>query len=392
MKNIAKVISIILFISEAYSSDRFAWLLDLKGKADSPPVVVMTPSGGFFAFWVEMEKKFDIAISPSEIWFSRHFMRVIDHRGDIVIGKREINPHDFSSKTMLWLKTGELLSIGQRLVNPYSNPPGYCLDRLILNSSGEIILGPETFSIDMLEPHLVRDSKDKVYVIDITGVIGVEIAEVYPELGECIRTPEEHWEEFVKNKATDIFVHHSPGITMTSEDKLLICDRLMWGDKEEIKGWPKRPNKLFYVLADLNGNIISDPLQFDLRETAFLRVPGIHLGGNFGLSPIVGATDDIDLAKLPNGEIILSVTGLDEKGELCTYQVKFTDKGELVKPDKMVQIEPKKFPTGYLPPVIKVGLAAIGVGGKVRYEYILFGFDAEGNFYEDRMVWKEEKR
>ena len=382
--------------SEGGSGDFFDCIKDLK---QMPMVIVSPYDGTTFAFWKERE---EVVIERGlGIRHAIHyFTRVIDSEGRIVVDRRELKswylppgisycPYKFFSKTTLWLNSDRLLFIRAR------SPSGHDLEveRFIFSASGEIISSPDKSFGMPLNPSLVQDSKGKVYIVATHGVIGVEIAEVYPELGECIRTPEEHWEEFVKKYGSPLTQFSEVSVILISEDKLLICGRSRWGETPlENRTWTLfRPDKLFYVLADLKGKFVSEPVQFDLAEVAFRKIPGWHLGGmycKFDTDEVRTAQYDLDFSKLPNGEIVLSATALDEDGKLCVYQVKFTPDGKLRKPKKLEITEPRFFSKGLRLPVVKVGVAEIWPGPK--HEYILFGFDEEGNFYEDRMVWKEE--
>jgi len=180
---------------------------------------------------------------------------------------------------------------------------------------------------------------------------------------------------------------------ITSENKLLICNRLGWGKtpRSERGSWDffGRPDKGYYILADLQGNLVSVPVVFDITEYAFRKMPGIHLGGNYlfssnnrNIDKSEAADNDMDLSQLPNGDIILSVTGEDETGKLCVYQIKFTPEGEIEKSRRMEAVNPRPFPEDKILPTSKVGWAE-----GVETYVVQFGFDEEGNFYAYREKW-----
>jgi hypothetical protein len=152
-----------------------------------------------------------------------------------------------------------------------------------------------------------------------------------------------------------------------------------------------RSDKVFYILADLRGRLVTEPVVLDIADCAFRKIPGIHLGGYYyashkirSIEEIEAAAEDMDLSRLPSGEIILSVTGADEIGTLCVCQVKFDAQGKGEKPKKMKVVNPQPFPKNRILPVSKVVRAQ-----SVGTDLVLFGFDEEGNFYEDREVWTE---
>ena len=403
-----------VLIGESYLS----LLKDLKGMDGSPPSMVINPYNGVtFVFWSEQEPKRRWDHVPKVF----PYYRVANDKAELIINKRELKfwtkqilqSYGFSSKTLLWLSPDSLLVIGFTL-----SYGGHGVDphRLIFNSAGEIISGPDTIPAGGFPryPTLVRNRKGRVYLVGISGFVGVEIAEVYPGIGRTIYTPKAEWRRlWRRHKSTRLSFSLASAVTITSKDKLLICGGLGFSSKEESRKWDewgRNPYKIWYILADLNGNFISEPVVIDLARVAFRKIPGIHLGGGYTLwrSPQSATnTGGMDLSKLPNGKIILSVAGLDEKENLCVYQVRFTPEGELIKPERMEVVEPYPWPIDRRLPVVKVRFIDTGIevrGGfkkiqgrlypmKVlgRKEYILYGFDEEGNFYEDRFVWEERE-
>jgi hypothetical protein len=126
---------------------------------------------------------------------------------------------------------------------------------------------------------------------------------------------------------------------------------------------------------------------------AFRRIPGIHLG----ISGYEGSHDGLDFTNLPNGDIVLSVMGISENNEFCMYQVLFDAIGRLKKPVTLEEVEPGLFPEDLSLPIIKIKSVKTDQEQDpaarerlIRHEYLLFGFDEGGNFYEAREIWDKE--
>jgi len=373
-------------------ADRFAWLSDLKDKASMIPGVVLSSEGGFIAFWTEFGEKPEIGPSPY-----KHFYRVVDAKRKVILNRVQtdfsVNPY-LLPRNVIDLQDKKLLVVSWKMVEMLSEPPGYRLEKIILDLNTGTILGPDTSNINFNNCTLLQDSKHRIYAVDpaLGWDYRARIVKVYPEFGKIkkvIRT---------ENAILSSFLTSDNAVTITTKDELLFCYRLKTKSDKPIweapDSWAGMPNHLAYFLTDLNGNLIIEPIRIDLTKDAFRKIPGVHLGGTYSIPNNI-AFNDLDLSNLPNGEIILSVTGKDEKGNLCVYQVKFDSKGRLVKSNESLKIiEPREFPKDLSLSVMKVVPSSVelevrGDKGIGKAEYVLFGFDEEGNFYEEREVWKE---
>lgn len=377
-----------------------SWLHDIKAECSwSQPIVVSNPTGGYTAIWEEIGDK------PSEMpGFPprKYFYRKIDAGGKTVVSKREFEFWRlsttptyyavlFNSKALLWLNTDSLLILAWKWF--FS---GVKIDRVIVNSKGEIVDGPDSAMEAGVgeDAVLVEDRKGRVTALDLWA--GLRAMSVYPEFKKATSMPRQELKDFYDKYPGDVFTFRPPLTCMiTSEDKLLICSRLGWGKTPRSERGPwdffGRPDKGFYVLADLDGNLMSAPVAFDIVEYAFRKMPGIHLGGNYlsssnnqNIDESEAADNDMDLSRLPSGDIILSVTGMDDTGKLCVYQVRFSSDGSLTKPKQLEVTKPSTFPKDEVLPVTKVGWAE----GANTY-LVTYGFDEHGNFYEERRIWRE---
>jgi hypothetical protein len=391
------LVTTLLTYSLSYCDNIFSWANDLKDKAQGLPVIVPNPNGGYTAIWEEMGDR------PEELlgFLTRYyFYRVVDAEGKAIVSRREFDfwrtsPYptyfavSFNSKRLLWLDSDRLLILAWKCFNHSGRT-----ERAIINSKGQLVEGPKPAMEEGVSSHavLMKDSKGGVHAFDHRARLWAMT--VYPEFSEARKMTRQEWKEFYDKYPSDVFTfrRHLPCMT-TSEDKLLICSRLGWGKtpRSERGSWGffGRPDKGFYALADLNGNLVSGPVVFDLVEYAFRKMPGIYLGGNYlssfnnkNIDKSEAADNDMDLSQLPNGDIILSVTGEDETGKLCVYQIKFTPEGEIEKSQRMEVVNPRPFPEDKILPTSKVGWAE-----GVETYVVQFGFDEEGNFYAYREKW-----
>ena len=395
------LLTTLLVFTTSYCEDIFSWLKYLKHKATGLPAIVANPDGGYTAIWEEIGDK------PSEMPGCpprKYFYCIVDAAGKTIVSKREFEfwrlsttPNYyavlFNSKALLWLNPDSLLILAWKWF--FS---GVTIDRVIVNSKGEIVDGPDS----ALEAGV---GEDAVLVKDHTGRVtafdygaGLRAMTVYPEFSKARRMSRQEWKDIYDKYPSDMFTFRTPFPCMiTSEDKLLICGRLGWGKTPRSERGPwdffGRPDKGFYILADLDGNLASGLVVFDIVEYAFRKMPGIHLGGNYlsssnnqNIDESDAADNDMDLSRLPNGDIILSVTGEDETRKLCVYQIKFTPEGEIEKPKRIEVVNPRPFPEDKILPVSKVTWAR-----GIETRLVLFGFDEAGNFYAYREKWDKAK-
>lgn len=392
-----------LILSYSVAQGKLGWLEDLKNSGISwnSPVVIPNLDGGYIAFWGERKEMREEYSFPPE----HYFYRLIDANGMMLVSKKEFDfwsvaPHptyfgvSFSSKSMLWFNPDTLLILAWKAFGH-----SYSLERILINSNGTVVRGPDSVKGNAIGPDavLIKDIRGNVVAVECG--IGYDwrarILKVHPQFGEVKKVGTQN------NDILKWFLTSDNAVAITSIDKLLFCYRLKTKTDEPIweapEGWAGMPNDLICFLTNLDGTLVGKPRRIDLTKDAFRKMPGIHLGGNYGYN-FKNAWRDLDLSNLPNGDIILSVTGLDEKGSLCVYQVKFTAEGILIKPDLVEVVQPRAFPKDKMLSISKVASATIGLGeipGKnkvlVRRELVLFGFDKEGNFYEEREVWRESE-
>ena len=383
----------VIILSLAIAKERFSVLANIGDKENDLPTIkiFMKPDGGYIAFWVENIKQ------KNESHYHHYFFSIVDAESRIIIDKGEIDLWRTTTGVRFnaaWLDTERLLLLGWKL-GYYESP-----ERIILNSSGEIMSGPETFRGGSSDASLLKDSKGNVYAVWCIPVVGV--LQVYPDIKQHKSTYD--WSNYYKRYPT--FGFRDPVVTVTSKDELLICSRVGWGytplEEQGIWDGPFRPDKIFYFLADLEGNLVTDPMELDIVENAFRKVPGIHLGGmyytlsgSFDIDDVKLVSEDMDLSILPSGEIILCVTAPDKSGNLDVYQLKFTPQGKFMKPEHIEVVNARPLPMKNLIPVIECEKALIWLGAEfrgLRTDLVLFGYDEEGNFYSEREVWKENEK
>jgi hypothetical protein len=400
-----KLMSMLIF-SLCFSQSNFSWLNDIKGITNETswwyyPVVVVTPrpSGGYIAFWAEREEMREEYSFPPE----HYFYRVVDTNRKIIVEKEEldfwrVNPHPayfsvkFNSESILWLDSNKLLIIGWK-----STLHQHKLERVLIDSIGNIISGPDSVDWDAVgsDAVLVRDGVSNVYAVDYKYAYGVKIMQVYPKFSNVKIIPKDDYRVFREKYPAHTFPFWDLAVVPTSGNKLLLCGRLGWGPNLKDGVWDRyRPDKIFYFLFNLDGNFVVDPVIVDISSYAYHKIRNVCLGGIYysshkihSLAEAEAAVEDIDLSTLPNGEIILSVTGIDENGKLCVYQMKFSPEGEIRKPNEMNIVDPRPFVESKVLPVLKVMIAR-----SVKNYLVEFGFDEEGNFYSEREVWGEKKK
>ena len=389
-----------IFLTIGSTQTSFSWLRDIEAECSWPhPIVISNPTGGYTAIWEYIgEAPTELPGMPPR----QYFFRMVDAAGKRIVSKGEFEfwrlsttPSYiavlFNPRALLWINTDRLLILGWKYYHH-----GVVIDRVIVNSKGEIVAGPDSAAeVGVGERAvLVNDHKGGVTAFDRGA--GLRAKSVYPEFRKTTMMSHQEWKDFDNKYPSDVFTFHaSLPCMITSEDKLLMCSRLGWGKtpRNERGPWDffGRPDKVFYILVDLTGNVVSVPVVFDLAEYAFRQIPGVHLGGNYlsssgnrNIDELDAADNDMDLIRLPDGSIILSVTGEDETGKLCVYQVRFSADGAPVKPTQLEVTMPRKFPKDRLLPVSKVGWAE-GVNTYI----VRFGFDEHGDFYGEREIWRE---
>jgi hypothetical protein len=363
------------------------------------------PQGGYVVFWGEEEEKLEAySVAPKH-----YYCRIVDVHGKMIVNRKELSfwyvpPHpvffgvSFNSQTILWKDPDTLIILAWE-----SFDHTHKMVRFVMNSVGEFIAGPDAAKEDAVGPSalLIADSKGNVFAVDCT--IGSEwcasIMQVYPSFGKVSKVA-------AREGILNALLTTDNTACFTSNDEILFCYRVANLDKPTLteipEGWVGLPNHLFVFITDSEGDIVVEGKTIDLKTSSFRKLPGIHLGGNYGSGYYAGrlmktASEDLDISRLPNGEIILSATGLDDAGDLCVYQVKYTANGTHVMPDSQEITRPISFPDSELLPVQKVLSSTTGLGEipgeskvRIRREFVLIGYDTYGNFYERREIWREE--
>jgi hypothetical protein len=397
--NRISVIIIFLYITVGYANSLFVILRDLQVSRNKLPAVAMNAIGEYFAIWEESTFTNEYPYYKK----TKYFYQMLDAKGGIIIPKREIDhwqnsytPYRFTGNSLMFLDSNRLLIIARRMVEPLSEPPGYRLEKLLIEFAHGTVPG-DSNEANFQDCSLVRDSKGNVYAVGYDAWSGIRVMQVYPEFTQVKHTSKSNLDIFYENstKYTEFKLRDAIMIT-TSNDRLLICNRMGWGyeAKTEKGAWHSfRPDRIYYTIADFNGNFMTDPIQLEINDYAFRKIPGVHLGGIYYALDDIGSIDeagaviqDMDLSKLPNGDIILSVTGEENEEGLCVYQIRFNSEGEVMKPSMLTVAQARSIPDDLILPVVKITYAQC-----VRDYIVLFGFDEEGNFYEEREVWTERE-
>lgn len=381
----------LITVSLVYGGEQFNAIASSKDQRDYPPKIIMKPDGGYIALWAEDIKR------ENEPRYYHYFYSIVNAENEVVVDKREINI--WRTKTGVeingtWLDNDRILLLGWPTAY-YATP-----ERIILSSSGEILAGPDTFKGGNSDATFLKNSKGNVYAV--VCIPAIAVLPVYPEIKEIKVASRQEYVNYFNKYPAHTFGFRYPVVTITSEDKLLICCRVGWGYtplKERGIYDEYLPDKIFYILADLAGNIVIAPVILDIAESAIRKIPGVHLGGMYftlerslKVEEIKAVSEDMDISTLPNGNIILSVTASDENGKLSVYQLKFTPEGQFMEPKEIQVVNAKAIPESGILPVVKCVPAQIWPGAKsrgLRNDLVLFGFDEEGNFYSDREVWNE---
>lgn len=368
----------------ANAKDCFSWLDDLKVVTKQPPVLVENPNGGYAAIWEEVGEIPEIG-QPARFYY----YRLVNAEGEHIVSKKDITywhvPSDgmrhfsvrYGTNSVAWLTADTLMIIGWRQLGHPEE-----LERIIIDGSGKIVRQDLLAADESIGSRavFVKTKEGMGYLVE-TG-IGYDwrarIMQVYPQFGDVKKLAP-------TNDILRWFITQDNVVISTDTDELLFCCRLKTRTNTPIdeapEGWAGMPNHLAYFLTDLEGNLTGEPERIDLTNDAFRRIPGIHLGGLYGN----GAAYDLDLSHLPNGTIILSVTGLDDQDEFCVYQVQFTANGKIIKPNSLETAQTKAFPKDAVLPVSKVVTFQSASSG-----YAHFGFDEDGQFYTERHIWETD--
>ena len=383
-----------------HAEHKFAWLDDIRAECTwvHPIVIPSLQGGGYTAIWEHIGEKLpeDILGFPPR----HYFYRVVDAAGKMIITRGEFEfwrtpqfpTHKlvlFNQNSLLWLDANRLLILGWKIYYPSAR-----LERVVMDANGVLIAGPDSARESAVGERAVlsKDSKGRAYAFASSS--GIWAMSVYPRFSKATTMSRQELREFYARFPPGEFrIDDKLTCIITSKDKLLICNRLGWGDTPRNKRglWHLyRPDSAFYIMADLEGNYVSEPVVFSVVDFAFRKIPGPHLGGYYQaqegrpLDEAQAVEDDLDLSRLPDGRIILSITGEDENGELCVYQIGFSADGRLQKPQETEVVSPRTFPEDRILPVSTVTWA---YGAYIHL--VIFGFDEYGNFYKDSKVWKE---
>jgi hypothetical protein len=394
-------IMMIFFVSAVYASGILHnSLAELKQTVKGRPVLIPIPDGGVFAIWQESKR----TSAELGVYEYSAFYQVLDENGRTRISKTELEfwksgygAPAFDENSILFLDRDRVLIIARKTEQMFSDPPSYHLQKLVINLADGTVKR-DSLGISFQKCSLVRDNAGNVYAAEVgySWKHYAEIIQVQPHFGTVkkiiVRYPRE---KFMKHYLDS----KDNAITLTSQNDLLIAGRVRSVNGEPVnnepEGWSGLPNRVACFLVDTKGKEKIDSYEIDLEQAAFRRIPGIHVG----ITGNVGSHEGLDFTSLPNGDIVLSVMGLTEKNAFCMYQVLFDSRGRLKKPESLERVEPKQIPDDLSLPVMKIKRIMIyhqvdPNTGKmpIDYGYVLFGFDQEGNFYSERMFWKEDWR
>ncbi|UCC11249.1 MAG: hypothetical protein JSW02_07795 [candidate division WOR-3 bacterium] len=375
----------------------------LKQTVNGHPHIITRPNGGFFAIWYEVERIYPIP--DMFVYEYRAFYQVLDEKGKTLIPKTELefwkDDHygvpAFDENSILFIDRNEVLIVARKMVHAFSNPPGYRLEKVLLDLTDDTVVR-DSIKISFQRCSIVRDNAGNVYAAEVgyAWLHYAEIIQVKPHFGSVMkviaRYPREKFMKHYLDSEDNV-------ITMTSQNDFLVAGRVHSINGEPVhnepKGWSGLPNRVACFLVDTAGKEKIDSYEIDLAQAAFRRIPGVHMG----IAGSGSSHEGFDFTGLPNGDIVLSVMGLTEDNAFCMYQVLFDSCGRLKKPEALEEVVPKQIPDDFSLPIMKIKriITYHEYDPKTRkmpidHGYVLFGFDKDGNYYEERMRWKEGDR
>lgn len=375
-------------------------LAGLKQTVIGHPHIIVRPEGGFFAVWSEVERS-----SPDlYVYEYRAFYQVLDEYGKTRIPKTELEfwksgygAPAFDENSILFLDRDNILIVARKMVHMFSDPPAYRLEKVLIDLTDGTVVRDST-KISFQKCSIVRDNMGNVYAAEVGYAWQhyVRIIQVHPHFGTAKKM-------IVRYPRVKFMKHYlSPDdnvITMTSQNDFLIAGRVHSINGEPVqnepKGWRGLPNRVACFLVDTAGKERIDSYEIDLEQAAFRRIPGVHMGITWSGS----SHDGLDFTNMTNGDIVLSVMGLTEDNAFCMYQVLFDSSGRLKKPETLEEVVLKQIPDDFSLPAMKIKriITYHEEDPETRkmpidYEYVLFDFDEDGNYYEERILWKEGDR
>ncbi len=194
----------------------------------------------------------------------------------------------------------------------------------------------------------------------------------------------------------------SPHVSFLGDSSIFICgrqkfrpyiDEKLFYDGKYCRIDSSQENFVYWII-DKEGNLIKEPETISFRKNSFRKIPGAHISSH------------LDLCFLPNGELILSINGMDGRlvysidetdKDLTTvlYQVKFLPQGEIVLPEKVETVN--FLPIDKIPDIDKVRVREFDFYEKMfkfpshkkgfsEKGYYFYGHDDEGNLYYSRVI------
>ena len=134
------------------------------------------------------------------------------------------------------------------------------------------------------------------------------------------------------------------------------------------KSWLSE-DKMQYMIIDTEEGKITTQKTFDVKEKAFRIIPDVWL-------------PKIDAMRLGSGEIVVSVGVKGKEGKRDIYQIKFDEKGRIM---KTIELEVKR-KWGFKEAISSIRKRLqirIGEKGKLK-ELFLYGLDEKGRFYYEK--------
>jgi len=290
---------------------------------------------------------------------------------------------NYPSRVTTVFKNGDILVVS---AEPF--PTGGNSYLLLFDKKGNFIKSEKYQDMSQITPtpQLLSDSKNNVYVIG-QGKWPTEpwsLAQVYP-VSEKKMTRFPEWPN--SNGLSTDFT--ATALSYDNSDHIFVCARtanIMHYNNYE----------LGYFIVDFAGKIIATQKRIKLPEDAYYKISNCALPGLVRIGqPSKYANVNIDrelmeggmdIIRLANNELILSVTALDENDSTCIYQFKFDSKGELVKPGKttdrkVISMSNKSFPAITKSGIVERYFFNNYILTKESKEQVFWGFDKKEQFY-----------